>query len=57
MKCFEENVHYICPECHEDLCVMEDHIHDEVYCKWCGVVLRGPPVCGIFYPPIEKVIH
>lgn len=41
-----------CPECHTPLKVIEDHTRAETICKNCGLVLRGPPVCGIVYPAI-----
>ncbi len=40
---------YVCPECHMDS-FMNDDIRDEVYCQCCGLVVTGPPICGVIYP-------
>lgn len=40
----------VCPNCYQSKCVQVDMIHAEYYCKYCGLVLRGPPTCGIIYP-------
>jgi ribosomal protein S27E len=43
-----------CPECHGTT-FSEDHIHAEIYCQQCGLVLRAPPHAGLVFPGVLRV--
>ena len=43
-----------CPECHNTV-LINDLLHDELYCKHCGLVLVAPPCYGLIFPGTKKI--
>ena len=44
----------ICPECHKRKFIKDD-IHDEIYCKNCGLVIQAPYTYGVYYPGFPTI--